>query len=165
MFFIWFSFWQDTSYTTDEVVVVGQGNGWSIEGMTALVESSEEVDDSLAVPYQEPTVEYCENGIKLNTKVPFIGDCIKFGNWTDEVNSTSAFPVLMWGLTKIMMTAILIFSFLMVIVWWTMMIAWWFKESYYGKGKDYVKNVLIALILLWTSGLILKLINPNFFWW
>lgn len=112
----------------------------------------------------EVVVDDCENGIKLNTKVPFVGDCIKFGDGAGEVNSITAFPILMWGLTKIMMTAILIFSFLMVIVWGTMMVSWAVWWSNYDKGKKMVMNVLIALILLGTSGLILKLINPNFFW-
>jgi hypothetical protein len=32
------------------------------------------------------------------------------------------------------------------------------------EGKALIGKVIIAIALLWTSGIILKLINPNFFW-
>lgn len=70
-------------------------------------------------------------GIKLNTVVPFIGNCIEMraSNQTYDpanpnktiVNQINAFPILMGGLTKIMVTVILIMSFMMVIIGGAMM--------------------------------------------
>ncbi len=112
-------------------------------------------------------------GIELNTVVPFIGDCIEMttqNNISDpndpnksRVNQLNAFPFLMMGLSKILVTVILIFSFLIVIVAWLMMTTWVAKEENFRKWIDMVKKIVVALILLWSSGLILKLINPNFF--
>jgi len=36
-------------------------------------------------------------------------------------------------------------------------------ESQHKKGKDLIRHVFIALALLGASGVILRLINPNFF--
>jgi len=112
--------------------------------------------------------------IKLNTVVPFIGDCIEMttqntthtSNWdnTSNVNQLNAFPFLMMGLSKILVTVILIFSFLIVIAAGLMMVTWVYEEWNYKKWMDRIKKVVVALILLWSSGLILKLINPSFFW-
>ena len=107
--------------------------------------------------------------IKLNTVVPFIWDCIEMNasssRWdTTSVTSVTAFPVLMQWLMKILMSAIMIFSFLMVIIAWFMMTTagfWW--SGGFTKWKTILKNVIISLILLWCSWLILSLINPNFF--
>ncbi len=110
--------------------------------------------------------------IKLNTVVPFIGDCIEMTtqnstSWarpdSSSVNQLNAFPFLMMGLSKILVTVILIFSFLVVIFAGLMMVAWVQNEKYYTDWKDMIIKVLGALILLWSSGLILKLINPTFF--
>ncbi len=102
--------------------------------------------------------------IQLNTVVPFIWDCI----WTkntdpNEVNTTNAFPKLMWSLSRILITAILISSFLMVVVWWVMIISWWIKEWNFTQWKTLIWKVIIGLALLWASWIILRLINPNFF--
>ncbi len=110
-------------------------------------------------------------GIKLNTVVPFIWDCIEMNNDdsapsagnTTRVNALNAFPILMWSLSKILVTAILIFSFVMVVVWWVMIISWWIDESNFKKWKDIIYKVIMALALLWASWIILRLINPNFF--
>lgn len=107
--------------------------------------------------------------IQLNTVVPFIWDCIEMGTdsgrWdTTSVTSVTAFPILMQWLMKILMSVIMVFSFIMVIVSWLMMTAWAFKSSSFDKWKTILKNVLISLILLWCSWLILSLINPSFFW-
>ena len=110
--------------------------------------------------------------IKLNTVVPFIGDCIEMTTQnstnganpnSSNVNQLNAFPFLMMGLSKILVTVILIFSFLVVIAAWLMMVTWVYEEWNYKKWMDRVKKVIVALILLWSSGLILKLINPTFF--
>jgi Mn2+/Fe2+ NRAMP family transporter len=83
---------------------------------------------------------------------------------TSTVNQLNAFPFLMMGLSKILVTVILIFSFLLVIVAGLMMVTWVYEEWNYKKWMDRIKKVVVALILLWSSGLILKLINPTFFW-
>ena len=107
--------------------------------------------------------------IQLNTVVPFIWDCIELdtnsnNENTTSVNSMTAFPVLMQWLMKIMMSVIMVFSFIMVIVSWLMMTVWAMpKSSSFDKWKNIFKNVLISLILLWCSWLILSLINPSFF--
>ncbi len=108
------------------------------------------------------------SGIKLNTNVPFIGRCITISkpgessNW--GITPVSAFPVLMWGLTKIMLTLILTISFLLVIVAGILMVIGWANKSYYDKGTKLLKTVFTALAILWVSGIVLRLINPNFFW-
>lgn len=110
--------------------------------------------------------------IQLNTVVPFIGDCIEmttqnstaWNRWNSSyVNQLNAFPFLMMGLSKILVTVILIFSFLVVIAAWLMMVTWVYEEWNYKKWMDRIRKVIIALILLWSSGLILRLINPSFF--
>ena len=119
----------------------------------------------------DPSKRCC--GIELNTVVPFIWDCIEMTTQnnlaspydpnTSRVNQLNAFPFLMMWLTKILVTLILVFSFLIVIVSWVMMVTWVYDESNYKKWMDRIKKVVVALILLWSSWLILKLINPTFF--
>lgn len=119
----------------------------------------------------DPTKTCC--GIELNTVVPFIWDCIEMTSqndvwsWDNENTSTlnqlNAFPFLMMGLSKILVTVILIFSFLIVIAAWLMMTTGVYSEQNYKKGMERVQKVVVGLILLWASGLILKLINPSFF--
>jgi hypothetical protein len=102
-------------------------------------------------------------GISLNTSVPFIGKCIENSTGSqgsDETKVTweTAFPVLMWSMTKILVTVILILSFVLIVVWGIMIAtgnpSWW---------KKMIINVAIGIALLWASGVILRLINPNFF--
>jgi len=107
-------------------------------------------------------------GIELNTNVPFVGDCIQFqkastDNNTTVTGPTTAFPKLMQGLSKLMVTAILVFSFILLIVAWVMMAAWGADEWAYSGGKKLIIKVIVGIALLWASGIILKLINPNFF--
>lgn len=110
--------------------------------------------------------------VELNTDVPFIWKCIEM--WTSSstasadgkttnVNSLNAFPVLMWWLSKIMITVILILSFIAVIAGWVMMTGDGLMWSY-SSGKKLIFKVLAWLVLLGASWIILKLINPNFFW-
>lgn len=99
---------------------------------------------------------YCEcvanGGVKLNTDVPFVGRCI---NKTDTSN---AFPALIGGISKIVVTAILIVSFMFVIIGGVQ------RASGDAKGgKDKITKVAIGLAILGASGAILALINPNFF--
>jgi hypothetical protein len=106
-------------------------------------------------------------GISLNTNVPFVGNCIALrgsSSWnTTVVDPTTAFPVLVAGLTRIVMTIILIFCFMAIIVWGILMSMGGADESQHKKGKDLIRHVFIALALLGASGVILRLINPNFF--
>lgn len=95
--------------------------------------------------------------VQLNTDVPFVWNCIK------KDNTATAFPTLMWGLTKMVVTAILIISFLLIIAWWVMIAMWWAEQSLQWKGKDLILKVIIWIALLGTSWIILHIINPNFF--
>ena len=77
-------------------------------------------------------LEKCNCGIKLNTRVPWIGRCIMFGNTNDTndiefvgenlegvnivINPLNAFPVLASALTRIGMTFFLLLSFASLIV-------------------------------------------------
>lgn len=110
--------------------------------------------------YKGQTRECC--GVLLNTDVPFVGKCIEF----KDSGSTplDAFPRLMWGLSKIMITLILVFSFMMVIAGGVMIASSWVNESGYWDGKKLIMKVVVGIALLWASGVILRLINPNFFW-
>jgi len=124
-------------------------------------------------PWYKPGTNPCQKcsdpgvccGVELNTSVPFIGKCIEAEatadyRSSDELNVTSetAFPVLMWSMTKILVTLILIVSFVLIIIWGIMIStgdpAW---------GKKMIIKVVIGIALLWASGVILRLINPNFF--
>ncbi len=95
------------------------------------------------------------NWIKLNTNFPIIWNCISTGNKTD---ATSVFPTMIWALTKIAMSLIFIVCFILVIVGGIM---WaWDKPK---EGQKLITKVAITILLLWFSGVILRLINPNFF--
>ncbi|EKD25021.1 MAG: hypothetical protein ACD_80C00131G0024 [uncultured bacterium (gcode 4)] len=117
--------------------------------------------DGICKPCSDPNV-CC--WISLNTSVPFIGNCIEDNPnnvWPGEekaVTGETAFPVLMWSLTKILVTVILILSFVLIIVWGIMISTgnrkWW---------MDMIMKVVIGIALLGASGVILRLINPNFF--
>jgi len=115
----------------------------------------------------DPAIKCC--GIQLNMAIPFIWDCIENesdGAWwtgTTVVNSITAFPILMQWMMKIIMSFILIISFLLIIVSGLMLTMWGFKSTNWDKWKTMIKNVIVSLILLWLSWLILKLINPSFF--
>lgn len=105
--------------------------------------------------------------ISLNTNVPFVGNCISLRNSasssTTQVTPTNAFPRLLAGLTRLIMTIILIFCFMAIIVWGVLISMGWASEEQAKKGKDLIKHVVIALALLGASGVILRAINPSFF--
>ena len=117
----------------------------------------------------DPTQWCC--GVQLNMVVPFIWDCIELSNNTNAsysggkttINQLNAFPVLMKWLSKIVVTIIMIFSIIVVVIAWLLMTTSVANESNYKKWLEMLRNVAIALILLWTSWLILRLINPTFF--
>lgn len=103
-------------------------------------------------------------GVKLNTKVPFIGNCIESkkdyvgGNSETSVTWEEAFPVLMWSLTKILVTVILIVSFLLIVAGGIMI-----ATGDPAGGKKMIIKVVVGIAILWASWVILRLINPNFF--
>lgn len=101
------------------------------------------------------------NWIKLNTCFPIIWDCIRAKNtWDAEwVGATEAFPTMMWALTKIIVSVILVVCFILIIVAGVM----WSSDNPTW-AKKILKKVAITILLLWFSWLILKLINPTFFW-
>lgn len=97
------------------------------------------------------------DGVKLNTCFPIIWNCI------ESKDATGAFPTMMWALAKIIVSLILVVCFILIIVAWIMRTAdnpwswkWWW-------AKGLIKKVAITILLLWFSGVILRLINPNFF--
>ena len=109
-------------------------------------------------------IKYCncvaDGWIKLNTDVPFIGRCInkEGAGGTDESTTSTAFSDLIGGLSKIVVTAILVISFMFIIIGGVQWASWDPKA-----GKDKIKKVAIWLAILGASGAILRLINPNFF--
>lgn len=99
-------------------------------------------------------------GVKLNTSIPFIGNCIetKAQDATNGLNDGEAFPLLMGMLTKILISVILITSFVLIVVAGVMI-----ATGNPKWGKDMIVKVAVGLAILWASGVILRLINPNFF--
>lgn len=98
----------------------------------------------------------CDWGIVLNTDFPFIGRCIsKWGNTADGSSSISAIAQ---AFTNIFMTLIITWGFAMVIRWWVQIAMGQNKE-----GMKKIQNVVIAFAALGSLGIILRLINPNFF--
>lgn len=98
--------------------------------------------------------------IQLNTDVPYVTDgsrCIP------KSESWKIFPVLMWWMSKFIVNAILIVSFIMLVAWWMLISVSWFSSWSYNKWKELIMKVVVWIILLWTSSLILYIINPNFF--
>lgn len=111
-------------------------------------------------------------GVQLNVPLPFIGDCIEMTtnnsiagdrDWSISVNQLNAFPVLIKWISKIVVTLIMIFSIIVVICAWIMMTTSVASQWNFNKWLDMLKKVIVALILLWVSWLILRLINPSFF--
>jgi len=108
-------------------------------------------------------------GIKLNTNVPFVGKCIRLGTDPSSTDTTvvtevTAFPVLMWALTKIMTTFILLICFGGILVGGVMVASSGWETARASEGKKLIGKIVMAMALLWASGIILHLINPNFFW-
>lgn len=101
--------------------------------------------ECLAANSTDPNkVSYCncvaDGGVKLNTDVPFVGKCI---NKTDTSN---AFPALIGGLSKMVVTVILIVSFMFVIIGGVQRASGNPKE-----GKAKITKVAIGLAILGAS--------------
>ena len=57
----------------------------------------------------------------------------------------------------------MIMSLLMIVIGGVLMTTGGREKSNYSKGMDMIKKVAYGMALLGASGVILKLINPNFF--
>lgn len=130
-------------------------SGWSTSGWSTTAGIGASATDN------------CSWGIKLNTDIPFVGNCISkstdasvAGNKTTIAN---AFPKLLWGLMRIVMTVVVIVWFMGILVGGFMMSAGGLEASLMAKGKKLIITVIIGLVVLGLSGIILNLINPNFF--
>ena len=97
------------------------------------------------------------NWIKLNTDFPIIWNCIETKK-DASTNPTNAFPMMMWVITQIVVSLILVVCFILIIVAWVKRASddpkWW---------KELLQKVAITVILLWLTWVILKAINPVFF--
>ena len=95
-------------------------------------------------------------------KYMYIWNCINIGSeWTNPIN---AFPTMMSALTKIAMSLVLVVCFITIIIAWVMRAWAWDDSSKATTAKWLIIKVAITILLLWFSGAILRLINPNFFW-
>ncbi len=118
----------------------------------------------------------CNCGTKLNTNVPWIGRCIRYDSTNDigdpdiigtdagadqtiVVNQLNAFPVLVSGLIKILMVLLWLLNFGNLIVGGIQMTI----EGSYDDGFKRVKGVAIGLFVFGALGVVLYLVNPNFF--
>lgn len=146
-------------------------NSWDKQKCDARINKWEAVKRENCSCVCDPAKWCC--GVQLNVPLPFIGDCIELTNSNStagardgsiSINQLNAFPVLIKWISKIIVTLIMIFSVIVVIFAWVMMTTSVANESNYKTWLEMLKKVIIALILLWTSWLILKLINPTFFW-
>lgn len=98
-------------------------------------------------------------GIPLNTSIPFVGRCVPKSSWsTDDGSALNAFPVIIGAATKMLVTVILLVSFVMIVVGGVQWASWDAKS-----GKAKITKVAIGIAMLGMMGAILRLINPNFF--
>lgn len=108
----------------------------------------------------------CGDGyIELNTKIPFVGQCIKktADPSSDETTAGNAFWRLLGSMMKIAMTVVLVVAFIAILVGGVMIAAGGIKSDWLSWGKWLIVKVIFWLLLLGASWVILNLINPNFF--
>ncbi|GHW02399.1 hypothetical protein AGMMS50249_1850 [candidate division SR1 bacterium] len=147
---------------TDQAPVpegVGSFEDYAPGGSRDLYKKTE--NTSTTKPPCDPEKECC--GIKLNTDVPIIGNCIKMGNEKGDINPTNAFPTLMGALIQIITSVLMVIGFLMIIVAGVMMTMGGADTKLFGQGKDMIFKVGTVIALLGLSGVILKFVNPYFF--
>ena len=144
------------AWTIDEVVVTGKKPVY--KGITSTPDPTKINPSQIKINTNQPATqqkeEWCK-WIKLNTNFPIIWNCIWGKGKTD---STTAFPTMIWALTKIVMSLVLVACFILIIYAGILWSADKPKEA-----KERLKRVAITILLLWFSGVILRLINPNFF--
>lgn len=100
---------------------------------------------------EKPEKPSCE-GIKLNTNIPFIGNCIPTGSQSE------VFPIFIGGLIKFMMSLLLLIGFICILIGGIMI-----TMGKVTEWKNLIMKVIRALAAIGWSGVILKIINPNFF--
>lgn len=118
-------------------------------------EGDQEENDQNSNAKEEECPDWC-CGIKLNTNFPIIWNCIETKG--EKANPTNAFPYMIWAITKIVMSLIMVICFILVIVAGIMRA--WDKPK---EWKELLKKVAVAILLLWFAWVILRLINPTFF--
>lgn len=102
--------------------------------------------------------------VKLNTNLPFLWNCIGASEaWGNKVTQLNAFAVMVKWLMKIIISIVLVMSFLMIVAAGVLMTTDGYDSGSYKKWVTMISTVAKALALLGASGVILKLINPNFF--
>jgi len=99
--------------------------------------------------------------IKLNTNFPFVGSCI--GLESGGTNQINVFPRMVKSLMKLIISVIMLMSLIIIIIAGVMVTSSGYDSGNYKKGLDLINKVATGLALLGASGVILKLINPNFF--
>lgn len=92
------------------------------------------------------------NGIKLNTNIPFIGNCIP------SSSQQEIFPLFIGWLIKFATSLLLLVGFLCILVGGVLI-----ASDKVTEWKNLIMKVARALAAVWASGIILKIINPNFF--
>ena len=137
--------------TLNEVVVTAKRN--SSQDSSSISKGGEKTNTS--------QTEECK-GVKLNTNLPFLWKCIGVSN-SGSVNQLNAFPIMIKGLMKIIISIVLVTSFLLIVAGGVMMASWGYRATNFSEGKAMITTVAQALAMLGASGVILKLINPNFF--
>ena len=118
--------------------------------------SCPKADDGMKEIAQDGACKRCDApgvccGVKLNTSIPFIGNCIEsntgyIGAGKTAVSATDAFPTLIGSLTKILISVILIVCFILIIVAGVMI-----ASGKPADGKKMIMNVAIGLALLGAS--------------
>lgn len=101
--------------------------------------------------------------IKLNTDFPFVGKCIGYETDGTKTNQINVFPKMIRSLMKLTISIIMLMSFLIIVISGVMITSSGYDGGNYKEGIENIKKVAIGLALLGASGVILKLINPNFF--
>lgn len=135
------------------------------EDLKPKVPTNQEMQDRLKEIIKKNGTELPEpcKGIKLNTDFPFIWRCIGLSSTAEGANQTNAFAYMVKAIMKFIITIIMVVSVLMIVAAGVLMTTEGYEKGSYTKGMGMIKTVAQALALLGASGVILKLINPNFF--
>jgi TRAP-type C4-dicarboxylate transport system permease small subunit len=97
--------------------------------------------------------------IPLNTNIPFLGNCIgKSDGSTSNTAALTAFPTIIQAVSRMLVTVILLFGFIMIIVGWVKWASWDAKS-----GMEMIKKVWYGIAALGLIGVILRFVDPNFF--
>ncbi len=149
----------------DEVVVIWDKSKWKRPSLTPTPDTT--INPTIKIPNQPTAKETddCEWWIRLNTNMPFLGNCIhtseNAGEWA--ITPINAFPTLVGTLMNLLMTIILLMSLIMIIRSWVLMAMSWANVGKYSDWVNLLKRVATWMALLGASWAILKVINPNFF--